>query len=93
MGHLCIIVNHTKKLMLCPIMKHREMVLNHYGDYLILMLTEQDRLLKDSWYNWSMDMIEIVCDNHMSYYEKCHKYKDITKDVEKLFADSIGVYA
>lgn len=91
MGYLCIIVNHDKKLRIDPICKFRELVINHYGDYLILMLTKMDFPLKDYEFNWSNDRIEIVCQSDMSRWEQLmNDYKDITKEMKDLFADSVG---
>lgn len=94
MGELCLIVNHTKRLYICPIMKFRELLLNHYGDYLIHLLQEIDIPLKDSWWAWSGNDIEVVSERHMKKYETIlTNYKDITKEVVKLYEDAIGVNA
>lgn len=94
MGELCIIVNHSKRMYLHPIMKFRELLLNHYGDYLIHLLEKTDIPLKDMWYSWSGNDIEVVSERDMKKYESIlTDYKDMTKQVENLFEDAVGVNA
>lgn len=90
MGNLVIIVNHTKKMYICPVMKFRELLLNHYGDYLICLLQKSDIEFADLWWKWNNDAIEIVSDAQRVYFDNCReKYRDMTKEVEDLFKDQI----
>jgi len=80
MGHLCYIVNHSKKIKLDPTAKFRELLLAHWGDIVLHLIND----------DWKYDRLEVICQSDMERWEQYHNYEDKTKEILSLYEDSIG---